>query len=696
MILNIGVDTELNKKSAVLLEWESLLALAEKEARSAGAKFLIRQQSNPKLWAKSIDEARLMQQETSETMALLNREAMWKPLNNLPDISSGIKRMEHGEILNETELAAIRCWLYAIDSWTNITTNISTENLRGELIKKAILALPYVFEPIQILEKIPEHATPSDLSNASKSLQPFAMDINSGIKVLTYWDAAQSRARAGLRYSGKSIAITADRKFMLKQSAHPLLWQTLADNLSPVRNDIEFGEPSNALIITGPNAGGKTVLLKTLGLAGICARTGFPFPATDQPIIPFFDSILVELQILNFSSYVLSLKNILDQATSNSLVLIDTLNIATDPDEGAAICRAFLEAIITKGALIVCTTHDPQLKILSTTNQAITTASMAFDEKSNLPSFKLITGIPGSSQTLKTAKRLGLQQNVLDSASGYISNKHQDFENMLSKFESNLRESAITHREAIKLREEAERMHNEWSEKTSQSVDGLLSKVRQKLKRITEQAQDEITAHMKQLNTMKTQRNLADGKTRVHKILQESLKNVEKSPLEEAPDLAEALPQQTKPHEIQAGQTVRIGKWKTSGTVIKLLDGKAQLSVGSLQVVLPFNEIEPLLESKQKSKGSITIEKSSTTQPTELDIRGLRYDDAMAAAEKYLDRASRSDTLTQVTIIHGLGTGALREGLRKLLEGLPYVKSSRDAGYGSGGAGATIVELTAC
>lgn len=821
-----------------VLEWARFLEYSKAEARTEPGKLRIGALADPANWAGDLAAARLMQQETQETSALLDRDGLWGPLVDLTDPEAALERLERGSVLEISELVLLRRWLYAVDSWSLIPR----DEIRGELFKKSLNSLPDPFEPLRVLGRVltpegelSEKASPklatlfseirglkreigvvldqliktfsqkgilqenfSDvrdgryvipvkissqgeidgiiyeasasrqtvfvepkevgqlnnrlrqrqndliqeiyivLEDTSKRLQPFAVELRTAVEVLTHWDSVQARARTGRHYSGKPIEVTEERHFLLHQTAHPLLWHSLPlDNI--IRNEIDFGEktafsqsklksaktsasvpssnPVKTLLLTGPNTGGKTVLLKTLGLAGLCARTGFPFPATDRPEVPFFDTFFADLgdpqsieqHLSSFSGHILRFKEILAQVTPRSLVLIDELNTATDPEEGAALGRAFLETVMAKGALLVATTHDPQLKALSVSDSRILNASMAFDEGARTPTYRLVLGVPGRSRALETAERLGIPSEVLELAKKYISREHIEFESLLSRLESDSAETARARKEAVAIREEAERLKKEWTEKTESSVNEMLERTRQRLRRILEQAQDEVRTSVKRLDEMKTRREVDQTRTHLNQSFAEAASHLETALAEEAPEIAEVI--QTKkstslagqldgetyrPPALEVGGSVRVPKWKSIGTVVELKGEKIKVAIGTVQMTLSIGDVEAI--TKTKSSGSAVRTKvsgmtESYSPPAQLDLRGTRFDDAMSQLGQYLDLAFRSGTLVEVTVVHGLGTGALREGTRKLLGNLPYVKSFRDGGAGHGGSGATIVEF---
>lgn len=778
------------------LEWDRFIQLAESEARSEPARALLKSLEDPEHWASELSTARLLQQETQETVSLLDREALWGPLLELQSPFEVLERLQRGSVLEVHELALLRRWLYAQDSWVQTPR----DEIRGERFKKALINLPDPLNILRILDplltpegELSEKASPrlaalyseirglkreinnvldqllktfsqkgvlqenftdvrdgryvlpikissqnevdgiiyeasasrqtvfvepkevAQLNNrlrqrqndliqeiyvilesASQRILPFASEMEVGAHIMIYWDAVQAKARFGRKFSGKPIQITEDRTFVLHSTAHPLLWWSLPPE-SIIRNEIEFGQPSQTLLLTGPNTGGKTVLLKTLGLAGICAKTGFPFPGSDQPIVPFFDSLFADLgdsqsieqHLSSFSGHVVKFKQILDQITDRSLILIDELNSATDPEEGAAFGRAVLETIMSKNAMIVTTTHDPHLKALAVSDLRILNASMAFDEHSRVPTYTMILGVPGRSRALETAERLGIPKSVIELAKSYLSREHNEFEKMLAKLETDIKETTQAKQEAVKLRQEAEKLRKEWTERTESSVRELVEKTRQKLRRVLEQAQDEVRTTLRRLDELKSRKDFDAARSGINDVFNRA-----------ASELAELSPDKTTPPPVEetapqfeVGKTVRIPRWKSTGQIIEIQGSKVKVSVGNVQMTLTLADIEPVANSAPAFSASRFVSQAPAAPDRQLDLRGMRFEEAMSELSRYLDQAYRSGAMAEVTIIHGLGTGALREGTLKLLRKLPYVKEFRNGGTGLGGTGATLVEF---
>lgn len=602
------------------------------------------------------------------------------------------------------------------------------------------------------------------LEALSTDLRPECEPFKNNFNTLIYWDVVQAKAKLGQMMGGKPIRFTMASKtlshrtestpfiFQLYSTANPLLWFTLPkENI--VRNDIHFESPYQTLLISGPNTGGKTVFLKTIGLAAVFARTGFLFPASETPVVPYFDSIFCDLgddqslenHTSSFSGHLLKFKRMLDSVASttllasnenldhavnnteqgglSALVLLDELNTATDPEEGAALGRALLEWLMEKGVMVVTTTHDPRLKLLAAENTKVLNASMAFDDRTRKPTFQIQMGLPGRSRALDTAERFGLPAELIKKARGYLSSEHNRIEETLKKIEDQSSTLEELRREASQARLEAVSLREEWKKRTETGFGELLTKTRQKLRGLLEQAQDEVRRSVRKLDEAKSRKDVDQARQEIGRDFQTLLHRTDTLLEEEAPEVAALLkdkekvnsPELPKTDWKQTGTWVRIPKWKNIGQILENHDGKIKVVMGALQVQLSESDIFPLSETEIRTlqsqrriptnggqPGGLTAKfgslatvntYSETSLEPEIDLRGMRFEEAMTALGLYLDRTFRSGNYVEVTIIHGLGTGALREGTRKLLKKLPYVQSVRDGGAGHGGAGATIVEF---
>ncbi len=787
------------------LEWPQLVDLARDEAYSEPARHHLESLKLRQNWAKDIETAKNLQQELQDIFPLLDRRALWDPLQDLLDPTQTIDLLSKKTVLEVLDLGLLRSWLIAMESWSLIPR----QEIRGEKLKKSLSLLPDPLEPLKIIEhvltpqnEISEKASPTltvlfseirslkkemsttvqsliqiyfqkgilqgqysdtrdgrvvipvkisaqneiagitheasvskqtvyiepkeitPLNNAlkqkenalleeifnvlkktSEKLYLFSGDIRLGVSILAHWDSVGAKAILGRKISGKPIHVTSEKKWELSQTAHPFLWKSLPPE-TIVRNSIYFSDPTYTLLLTGPNTGGKTVLLKALGLASLCAKTGFPFPNSTMPTVPFFDQIFADLgdpqsieeHLSSFSGHILKFKEILDNFTKDSLVLIDELNTATDPSEGAAIGRAFLETLMNKGAMVVATTHDPYLKANATSDPRILNVSLSFDENSKSPTFKLNFGVIGRSRALETAEKLGFPKEVLELAKSYLSKDQVKFEQLLAKLEHDAHSLSSAKKEAERLEKEALGMKEEWTERTRTSLNDLMDRTRQKLRRILEQAQDEVRAKVQKLDEIKSRKEIDQTRNTLNQDFTLATKNIEDTLTQEAPEIAALLSASPPSSEIHSdykvGVQVKLPKWKSFATVLEIHGNKAKVAMGNLQMSVFLNELEPAPQEKTRKSNVKMLDQNRPAAPEpEIDLRGLRLDEALTKLEHYLDQAYRCGILAQVTIVHGLGSGAIRENTRKLLGTLPYIKSYKDGGPGAGGAGATVVEF---
>ena len=562
------------------------------------------------------------------------------------------------------------------------------------------------------------------LMAVSRQLQPFVGVIESSLAVVAHWDAVQARARIAKVYGGRSITLSEEREWILHDTVNPILFWNLEES-QIVRNTLELTTGKQMILLSGPNTGGKTVLLKTLGLSSVCARTGFFYPGTGKLLVPYFDTYFVDLgdpqsieeHISSFSGHVLKMKRILEGVGPKSLILIDEMNSATDPEEGAALALAFVQTVLSKdGAILVATTHDPKLKAMGVTDSRVLNASIVFDEGSLKPTYRVVFGAPGRSRALETAERLGIQKDVLTLARSYLSAEHKVIESVLEQLQGQLGTVDQARREAVQYKEEAEKLKLEWEEKVRVTVQESIEKARQKLKHVLELAQIEVRETLRKIQATKTHKQFDDLRRELNDTFEMGEKRIESSVSEAAPELTDALVQSaveaSQPTKFEKGVWVRVPKWKNVGEIIEWDGKKGRVSLGAQQkagfgkafvVSVYAVEIEALSErelravlgvktgvpgSKVTSKVSVQME-SPGFVPDSLDMRGQRLDEAMAEARNYLDRAFRADK-TEVTLIHGLGTGALREGVRKMLKSTSYVAHFQDAGS----AGATVVRFS--
>lgn len=561
------------------------------------------------------------------------------------------------------------------------------------------------------------------LTDVAKQLYPHLNSISGSMMIVSYWDAVQARARLAKKYSGKPIQLSPDRRWLLQETTNPILFWNLEES-QIVRNTLEMMPPEQMILLSGPNTGGKTVLLKTLGLSAVAARTGFFFPALGKLQVPYFDSFFVDLgdpqsieeHISSFSGHVLKMKRILEGIGPRSLILVDEMNSATDPEEGAAIALAFVQTVLGKeGAILVATTHDPRLKAMGVTDQRVLSASILFNEESLKPTYRVVFGAPGRSRALETAERLGLPKSVLDLAKSYLSKEHKTFEGVLEQLQGQLGTVDKARQEANQLKEEAEKLKLEWEEKVQKTAAESIEKARAKLKHVLELAQIEVRETLRKIQSTKTHKQLDDLRRELNESFESGEKRIESAISEAAPELNEALDKApaapVEEPKFEVGAWVRVPKWKNVGEITEWDGKKAKVALGAQQnsgfgkafivSVYPM-EMELLSEREKRTmlgvqhgtlgskvSKNISVQTSSTASVSDqIDIRGQRLDEAMRAVTSYIDQAFLTGK-PEVTIIHGLGTGALREGVIKLLKSTNFVAQYQDAGS----SGATLVRF---
>ena len=495
----------------------------------------------------------------------------------------------------------------------------------------------------------------------------------------------------------------------LKRARHPLL-----DPAKAVPVTVSLGGAYDTLVITGPNTGGKTVTLKTLGLLSLMAQCGLHIPAEDQSAVQVFTRILadvgdeqsIEQSLSTFSAHMANTVEILQQADDRSLILFDELGAGTDPVEGAALAIAIIQDVRAKGALTAATTHYAELKTFAMTTAGVENASCEFDVQTLRPTYRLLIGIPGKSNAFAISRRLGLEESVIENAKAQMDSESVRFEDVLTQLEEKRQRLEKAQGEADRLwrqREEDARKARTFREQMEKAKDNARSKGETEARRIVQQAQrqaDEVFAELEQLRRQQRAdyQSVNDRKADIRRRLNEA-----ESELHRRDGSTEPIPAPTRP--IAVGDTVELSGVRTGATVLAVNgDGTLLLQAGKMKMTVKAAQVR-LLETaeevekkkkqsdaaRQRSSGAVTLNTGARAS-AELDIRGLETLEAESVVENYLDAASRAK-LGSVTIIHGKGTGALRAAVHQMLKKNRQVKSFRLGRYGEGEAGVTVVEL---
>lgn len=541
------------------------------------------------------------------------------------------------------------------------------------------------------------------LSELSADVGEIIEELKANVSLLARLDFIFSKAKLSLDFNCVCPKLNSEGHIVIKKGRHPLLDQKMV-----VPIDFWIGDEFKTLVITGPNTGGKTVTLKTVGLFTLMTQAGLHVPANEGTQISVFDKVFadigdeqsIEQSLSTFSSHMKNIVRILDDADDRSLVLFDELGAGTDPTEGAALAMSILERLHQAGARTVATTHYSELKVYAISTKGVENACCEFDVDTLRPTYKLLIGVPGKSNAFAISKRLGLTDDVLDRAKEFLSQEDIRFEDILMSIEQNRNVAEQERIKAEKYRLEIEGLKDELIDQKRRldaQKDKMLREAREEARRLLLNARaeaDEILTDMRKLEKEQemAERNRAAEELRIK--LKNRLNTVEESLVESV------LPKQgyvKPPKNLKPGDSVLIVNLNQKGTVIDPpgKDGEAIIQAGIMKINVHVSNLRLVNEQKAEIQrtgaGRIGVSKTSSIS-TEIDLRGLNLDEAIDSVDKYLDDASIAG-LHEVMIIHGKGTGILRNGIHQFLKSNPHVKSFRLGKYGEGESGVTVAEL---
>ena len=504
-------------------------------------------------------------------------------------------------------------------------------------------------------------------------------------------DFLTAKARYASSIKGTKPQFTKDRTVYLPKAFHPLL-----DKQTVVANTIEFAQDIETVIITGPNTGGKTVTLKTLGLIIVMAQSGILIPTLDGSQLSIFENVYcdigdeqsIEQSLSTFSSHMKNIVEILQYTTKNSLILFDELGAGTDPSEGAALAMSILDHVHEIGSLVMATTHYPELKAYSYNREGVMNASVEFDVNTLSPTYKLLMGVPGRSNAFDISKKLGLNMKIIQKAKSMIGQDEQEINEMIASLESNSKrvdeqriELDYLLREAQDTHDALAKQYEQYQNHEKQLMNEAKEKANQRVKSATKEADDIL----KELRELRDQKG-ADVKE--HELID---KKKQLDDQYEAKSLKQNV-QKKKWDEINAGDEVKVLTYGQKGEVLELIDhNEAVVQMGIIKMKLPLEDLEKTKKTKSEPTKMIKRENRQSIK-MELDLRGYRYDEAMVAVDQYLDQAVLSN-YEQVYIIHGKGTGALQKGVQNHLKRHKNVASYRNGMPSEGGFGVTVVEI---
>ncbi len=532
------------------------------------------------------------------------------------------------------------------------------------------------------------------LRELSASVQVHAHELFLLVDQLIAVDVILAKAKYGQANRCTKPRVNNEGYLKLTKARHPLLPMDEA-----VANTIEFGHEITTIVITGPNTGGKTVTLKTVGLCVLMAQAGLPIPVLDGSEIAVFGSVFadigdeqsIEQSLSTFSSHMVNIVDILKKFDHDSLIIFDELGSGTDPQEGAALAISILDEVHGTGARVMATTHYPELKAYSYNRKGVANASVEFDVDTLSPTYRLLIGVPGRSNAFEISKRLGLGEHLIKRAKTFTGTDRGEVDSMIASLESSRVQAEKDAEETHRLLEETETLKRELAEKLAEHEElkaRLTEKAKEKAKKIVDDARresDDIIADLRAL------RMTAGANVKEHELI-EARKRLEGA----APAATKKKAPQAKaaPRPLAVGDEVKVLSYGQKGTLMeKVSDHEWIVQIGILKMKLEESGLEYVKPEKEKqTKASSAVRGRTENVKLELDLRGERYEDAIRRTEKYLDDALLSN-YHQVSIIHGKGTGALRQGIQQMLKKHSRVKNYRFGDAGEGGHGVTVVEL---
>ena len=539
------------------------------------------------------------------------------------------------------------------------------------------------------------------LAELSAEAASFREDITLNYDLLIRLDSIFARGKLSARMGAMEPGLSA-KSLCLRRARHPLLPPKTA-----VANDLSLGEKFDTLVITGPNTGGKTVTLKTIGLLTLMAQCGLHIPAGDGSTIRVCQRVLADIgdeqsiaqSLSTFSSHMSNIVGMLAETDGETLVLFDELGGGTDPVEGAALAAAIIEHARSLGALVAATTHYAELKVYAMTTPGVENASCEFDVETLAPTYRLLVGIPGKSNAFAISQRLGLPQEIIQQAAARVSAENVRFEDVLTKLDQQRQEMEKDRAEARRLKLEMEQSAGkarEYRKRLEEERSKVVEKAQAEARAIIQEARDASDLALSELKELKKRQDLDwqqvnDGRAEARRLLNEAERSIGGAAQE--PE----APPPTRP--ARAGDTVELVSMGPRASVLSVnKDGTLQLQAGILKITAKQDEVRVVEGETQSQKEARRIVQRAqhtlraAAAPSEIDLRGMMTDEAIAVLDRFLDTAMMGK-LESVTIIHGKGTGAVRKAVREHLKRSRYIKSFRPGRYGEGEDGVTVAEL---
>lgn len=514
------------------------------------------------------------------------------------------------------------------------------------------------------------------------------------VNVLADIDFMFAKAKYAHRLKASKPKINNEGKIVLLKAKHPLIPPEVV-----VANDIVLGDTYTSIVITGPNTGGKTVTLKTVGLCTLMAQAGLQIPVLDGSEMGVFKSVYadigdeqsIEQSLSTFSSHMVNIVSILEKVDHESLVLFDELGAGTDPQEGAALAISILDEVNNRGARVIATTHYPELKAYGYNRHGVVNASVEFDIETLSPTYRLLIGVPGRSNAFEISKRLGLKEDVINAARSHVSEDSNKIENMIASLEESRKQAEREHEDAKDLLKQAEMLHRDLQKQVMEyyeKKETLQEKAKREAKEIIENAKKEAEIVIGDLRKMQLEKR---AEIKEHELIDARKR------LEDATPEIEMKKQQVvsnRNHVYQPGDEVKVLTFNQKGQLLEKVSNKEwQVQIGIMKMKVKEKDLEFIKAPKVvETKPLTTIKGKDYHVSLELDLRGERFENALSRVEKYIDDSLLAG-YPRVSIIHGKGTGALRSGVQEYLKNHRAVKNIRFGEAGEGGSGVTVVEF---
>ncbi|RQD70087.1 MAG: endonuclease MutS2 [Tindallia sp. MSAO_Bac2] len=527
--------------------------------------------------------------------------------------------------------------------------------------------------------------------------------LRSNQEIMQHMDFMMAKGEMAVQMKAVSPTLVEEKRVNLKNARHPLL-----DPAEVVPVSVKLGKPHKALIITGPNTGGKTVTLKTVGLLTLMTQSGLHIPADYGSQMGMFDQVFadigdeqsIEQSLSTFSSHMTNIVEILKKVTGDSLVLLDELGAGTDPTEGAALAMSILSYLRSKDSLVMATTHYSELKQYALMNEETENASVEFDIETLSPTYRLLTGIPGKSNAFEISAKLGLDQQIIETAKTFLTKDNIAFEDILRSIEENKTLAEVESEKAVKLRRQLEEREKELAEREAKlqaQRDDTIAKAKREAYQLMKEAKqeaDEFIEEIRKTRDISVRQDQNKNAEKIRQSIREKLTNLEQD--NDNILFNEISSPEENAGKVKEGDEVNVPSLNQSGTIISIDEDKnsALVQIGVMKMTLSLNKLIKVKHEQRKTQKGLQkiIQHKTEHTARECDVRGKDLEEAIYIVDKYLDDSYLSGH-TEITIIHGIGTGVLKQGIQKVLKKHRLAKSFREGAYGEGGAGVTIVSL---